>query len=70
VLYNADLAGRPVMDPWRAEGHAANSVIYLSPRHAEVRLNGAVREGPTRQLRQQDKLQESLRGGKEINIYS
>ncbi|TVU29988.1 hypothetical protein EJB05_21588 [Eragrostis curvula] len=31
VLHNADLAARPVMDAWRAEGHAANSVIYLPP---------------------------------------
>ncbi|TVU04440.1 hypothetical protein EJB05_49982, partial [Eragrostis curvula] len=32
VLRNADLAGRTVLDAWRAEGHAANSVIFLPPR--------------------------------------
>ncbi|TVU30004.1 hypothetical protein EJB05_21604, partial [Eragrostis curvula] len=31
VLRNADLAGRPPMDHWRAEGHSANSIINLPP---------------------------------------
>ncbi|KAL6634637.1 hypothetical protein ACP70R_027308 [Stipagrostis hirtigluma subsp. patula] len=32
VLRNADLAGRTVLDAWRAEGHADHSVIVLPPR--------------------------------------
>lgn len=32
ALRNADLAGRTVLDTWRAEGHAASSVIFLPPR--------------------------------------
>jgi hypothetical protein len=34
--HNADLAGRPVLDVWRANGHSANSII-AGPPHARWR---------------------------------
>ncbi|CAN6232658.1 unnamed protein product [Urochloa humidicola] len=33
VLNNPEMAGRTVLDVWRAEGHFANSVIVLPPGH-------------------------------------
>ncbi|OEL28991.1 hypothetical protein BAE44_0009990 [Dichanthelium oligosanthes] len=32
LRHNANLAGRTILDAWRAEAHSANSVIFLPPR--------------------------------------
>ncbi|TVU30003.1 hypothetical protein EJB05_21603 [Eragrostis curvula] len=68
VLHNADLAARPAMDAWRAEGHAANSVIYLPPhgkwramrRFAATELFAKGRLDALQLLRQ-EKVQEMVR---------
>jgi cytochrome P450 len=69
VLHNPDLAGRTVLDVWRADGHFANSVILQPPgdkwramrRFATTELLTKARLD-ARQLLRQEKAQELVRG--------
>ncbi|CAL4967963.1 unnamed protein product [Urochloa decumbens] len=68
ILKNPDLVGRTVLDAWRAEGHADNSVIFLQPgekwramrRFARSELLTKPRLDARQQLRQ-EKTRELLR---------
>ncbi|WVZ74414.1 hypothetical protein U9M48_022597 [Paspalum notatum var. saurae] len=68
ILNNSDLAGRTVLDVWRAEGHSANSVIVQPPgdkwravrRFATTELFTKGRLDALQQLRQ-EKAQELVR---------